>query len=194
MPHRIHLTPEQRWTVICAPGGVSDEALARELGITRSAVHQIRWHFRRHGWSCRIVYTTCAWCERPLARLAKAMKPAVYHPACRPEALKAISQRIDRQRWASMSEDEQAAILKTLRNRDVTLHLKTMATARSSGRRWTDVEDLELIERADESAHVLAVDLGRTLFAVRSRRHVLRQRGRLGNRYGAPGMPRHRAQ
>lgn len=192
MPRRTHLTPEQRWTVICAALDVSDEALAHELGITRSAVHQARWHFRRYGWSCRIVYAVCAWCERPLVRRAKAMKPAVYRPACRPDALKAINQRIDRKRWATMTEHEQAAMLQALRNRDVTLHRETMATARSSGRRWTDSE-FELLERAGEPAHVLAVDLGRTLFAVRSRRHVLRRRGRLGNRSGTPGMPRHRA-
>lgn len=81
-----------------------------------------------------------------------------------------------------MAEDEQVAILQALRNRDVTLHRETMATARSSGRRWTDSEDLELLERADEPAQVLAVDLGRTLFAVRSRPHVLRRRGQLGYR------------
>lgn len=193
MPRRVHLTPEQRWAIICAALDVPDERLALELGITQSAVHQARWHFQRYGWSCRIVYAMCAWCERPLVRRAKAMKPAVYHPACRPDALKEINQRIDRQRWASMTEHEQAAMLQTLRNRDVTLHRETMATARSSGRRWTDVEDLELLERADEPAHVLAVDLGRTLSAVRSRRHVLRWRGRMGSRAGAPGMPRHRA-
>ena len=84
-------------------------------------------------------------------------------------------------------------MLRTLRNRDVNLHRETVASARSSGLRWTDADDLELIDRADEPAHVLAVDLGRTLFAVRSRRHVLRRRGRLLHRSLGPGMPRHRA-
>ncbi len=35
--------------------------------------------------------------------------------------------------------------------------------------------------RADELAHILAVDLGQTLFTVRTRRHVLRRRGMLAS-------------
>lgn len=179
MANRTHLTPEQHWTIISAAPDVPDAALADQLGITLSAVHNARWHFRRHGWSCRIVYATCAWCERPLVRSAKTMKPLVYHSACRPEALKRINQRIDRQRWEATARHEQITILRTLRGHDVIQYEETVTSARSHGRRWTDADDQALIERAGEPAHVLAVALGRTLFAVRTRRHLLRQRGTL---------------
>lgn len=68
-------------------------------------------------------------------------------------------------------------MLRTLRSRDVLQYRETVERARSHGRRWTAADDRVLIERADEPAHVLAIDLGRTLFAVRSRRHILRERG-----------------
>lgn len=179
MANRTHLTPEQRWTIIDAAPDVPDASLADQLGITRSAVHTARWHFRRHGWSCRIVYATCSWCERPLVRRAKTMKPLVYHPHCRPDALRRINQRLDRQRWEATAEQERTDVLRTLRSRDVIQYRETVSSARAHGRRWTAMDDQALIERADEPAHVLAVDLGRTLFAVRTRRHTLRQRGML---------------
>lgn len=105
----------------------------------------------------------------------------VYHRACRPEAVRQINQGIDRRRWASMAQEERAAMLQTLRSRDVDLYRETVVSARSHGRRWTAADAEVLIERADAPSHFLAVDLGRALFAVRSRRHTLRERGRLSD-------------
>ena len=45
--------------------------------------------------------------------------------------------------------------------------------------RWTADDDAVLIERAGEPLHILARELGRTLWAARSRRWKLRQRGAL---------------
>jgi hypothetical protein len=45
--------------------------------------------------------------------------------------------------------------------------------------RWTEGEDAVLIHRAGEPLHVLARDLGRTLYAVRARVWNLRDRGML---------------
>lgn len=62
-------------------------------------------------------------------------------------------------------------------------HAHQATTAQNAGRRsrrWTDDDDAYLIAHADDPDHEIAVYLGRTLWAVRTRTGNLRKDGRIG--------------
>lgn len=171
------LTDEQSWIILCTDASVSDGQLADALGVPVSTVHAARWRFRRQGWTCAVRYTLCLHCGAPLIRRGRRDSRRHYHDACRPEARRVVQRAIDRRRWERMPAEARNVVLDRAHEHEAGHQAASQASATQHMSRWTDDEDVVLIERAGEPLHRLARDLGRTLWGVRGRRWKLRQRG-----------------
>jgi len=49
---RSYLTDEQIWTIITAPDSVTSASMAREFGVSETAVKQARILYRTNPWTC----------------------------------------------------------------------------------------------------------------------------------------------
>ena len=76
-----------------------------------------------------------------------------------------------------MPVEERNVILDRAHAREAEHQAASQRTAVQHTSRWSEDDDAALIERTGEPLHVLAHELGRTLWAVRSHRWKLRQRG-----------------
>lgn len=82
-----------------------------------------------------------------------------------------------RERWPELPAEEREASLDHVHEADARDQELTRARANNDGTIWTEAEDRYLIEHPDQSARDAGLALGRTLYAVRSRRVALRKRG-----------------
>jgi hypothetical protein len=81
--------------------------------------------------------------------------------------------------WRQLSADLRAAKLATFAADTQRDHARTLLHATRIRRAWTAAEDAVLVARADEADREVAIALGRTLWSVRTRKSLLRQRGDL---------------
>lgn len=81
-----------------------------------------------------------------------------------------------RARWPSLPDDVRSEHLARAHEADARDYPVTRARATRSGATWTAEEDDSILARLDEPAREVALDLGRTLWAVRGRRVLLRRR------------------
>lgn len=176
---RQQLTDAQSWIIVCADRSVSDQQLADALGLRVSTVHAARWRFRRQGWTCAVRYAVCRHCGKACTRRGHRDSRRDYHDTCRPEARRAIQSAIGRRRWEGMSPEARNVRLDRAHEHEAEHQAVSQKTAVQHMSRWTAEEEAVLIERAGEPLHLLARDLGRTLWAARARRWKLRQRGLL---------------
>ena len=91
----------------------------------------------------------------------------------------ALQRAIDRRRWEQLSPEARNVALERAHDHEANHLAASQKSAVQHVSRWTAEDDAVLIERAGEPLHILARDLGRTLWAARSRRWKLRQRGEL---------------
>jgi biotin operon repressor len=176
---REQLTDAQSWIIVCADSALSDEQLADALGVRVSTVHAARWRFRRRGWTCAVRYTTCLHCGEAFTRRGRRDSRREYHDGCKPEARRGIQSAIDRRRWEKMTPEARNVILDRAHEHEAEHQVASQKRAVQHMSRWTADEDAALSERAGEPVHLLARDLGRTLYAVRARVRTLRERGLL---------------
>jgi len=80
-----------------------------------------------------------------------------------------------RQAWPEMPAERRAELLDRAHEADQDGYAITLARADSSGKFWTEDEDRYLFEHPREPARDIGLKLGRTLWAVRSRRMRLRR-------------------
>lgn len=176
---RQQLTDAQSWIIVCAAPSVMDSQLAESLGVRASTVHAARWRFRRQGWTCAVRYVPCRHCGVPFTRRGRRDSRREYHDGCRPEARRAIQKRLDRRRWERMPPEARNVILDRAHDDEAEHQAASQKTAVQHMSRWKEHEEAVLIDRAGEPLHLLARDLGRTLWAVRARVWKLRERGLL---------------
>jgi hypothetical protein len=177
--HRRPLTDDQSWVIVCATSDITDAQLAAALGVQVSTVHAARWRFRRQGWTCAVRFVACRHCGQLLLRRGRRDSRRDYHDECRPEARKRIQREIDRRRWERADAERRNVVLERWHEHQYDHQAETAKAATRHAARWTEYEDTVLIERNGEPLHVLAYDLGRTLWAVKDRRQSLRRRGLL---------------
>ncbi len=171
------LTDEQSWVIVSVDPSVPDRQLADRLGVPVSTVHAARWRFRRQGWTCAVRYTVCLHCGDPLTRRGRHHSRREYHDACRQEARRSIQRAIDRRRWKRMPVEARNVVLDRAHEHEAERQAASQASAVQHKARWTEDEDAVLIERAGEPLHILARELGRTLWAILARRWKLRRQG-----------------
>lgn len=177
---RKQLTDQQSWVIVSTDSSVPDRQIANALEVRFATVHAARWRFRRQGWSCAVRYTDCRHCGVPLTRRGHRDSRRQYHDECRPEARTELQRAIDHRRWERMAPEARNRVLDRAHEHEADHQAASQALAVRHRARWTEDDDAILIEPAGEPAHAIARDLGRTLWAVRSRRLKLRQRGALG--------------
>ncbi|MBA2276765.1 MAG: hypothetical protein H0W06_03295 [Chloroflexia bacterium] len=177
-----HLTDEQLWALVCADPAVSNRQLADALGAPKATVASARWRLRRHGWTCPVSYEMCRHCGRPLTRQGNGQERRAYHPDCRPVAVQELRKPRDRRRWDALPVEERRDSFARAHAYIDQHQEATQATATQRHGRWTAEEDAVLIARHAEPAHVLATELGRTLYGVYRRRDRLSDRGLLPKR------------
>jgi len=179
---RSFLTDDQKWQIVHAPREMTDDELATAFGQLRSTVHHARWHFRTQGWTCSVSYGSCTVCGEPLLRRGFRMGKLLAHPACRAGAAPAYYRVYQQQRRDAYSGAEMKAAL--IRAHEHTRQGQELTKGRDHSRHqlWTPEND-EAIQHPDAPPdHELALELGRTLKAVRCRRYILRQQASRDNR------------
>lgn len=72
-----------------------------------------------------------------------------------------------------------AASVDTAREEAIRDQAETQRTAKQSSADWSSADDQIIVDRINDPPRVVALDLGRTLYAVRARRDHLRKRGRI---------------
>ena len=107
---RTRLTDHQLWQIVTAANDLTNAALAQALGVKTSTVHAARWRIRRSGWTCRVSYGVCPVCGEWFTRQDAAGR-RVYHPGCRPIALRAWYSSASARRWAGMSAAQRQRVL-----------------------------------------------------------------------------------
>jgi len=170
---RSYLTDEQIWTIITAPDSVTSASMAREFGVSETAVKQARILYRTHPWTCRVDYATCEVCGLPMTlRGWRAMRQR-YHAACRPVALKEMAVVHHQARMARTSETARNELIDRLHEWDDEGHRQSRAVAINHLKRWTPAEDALVRDHPGKSDLEVALVLGRSLRAVKRRKHYL---------------------
>lgn len=183
-------------------------ALARTRGRPYATVAKARQRLAREGWVCRLVWTTCAVCGRPLATKAGAGHRTT-HPGCvrerqaqlqrqyrvarpgqstpyvrryraeHPERTReagARSRDREREKRRDWPAERWEPLTQKLHESDQESYAVTLPLANASGAVWSAEEDRYVWEHLSVPARDVALHLGRTLWAVRSRRLRLRRR------------------
>lgn len=174
---RYLMSDDDLWMIVCHPERSAPD-LARQIGTTATAVRNARMRFRREGWSCRIDYRPCAHCGGTVAASAgQRSKQIFYHRRCRPAALAAIQHRLDSDRWETMTEAERAENVRRKDARERAKNARAFEAAHGHRRPWQQ-DELDRIFQSDQGTTdlELALELGRTVFAVRSKRQHLQRR------------------
>lgn len=102
-----------------------------------------------------------------------------HREPCRPAARKALNKRLARQRWDSLDVHARNDTLGARTAHDAPHQQRPRDAALKHGRRWTEEEIASLITHVAEAEHRLAIALGRSPYAVRVRKRILRRRGLL---------------
>lgn len=169
------MTDEQVWTIITAPPTVSARQLADDLGLTYSAVHSRRWDLRKHGWSCKIDWTPCEVCQKPLIEAGR--QPRRYHPDCRPIALKGLYAAYWQERKPRLTDRQRDYRAEVRDEYYAQAQEETRAKATNHGQPFTPEEDeLILAMSATHTRKEIAIATGRTLHAIKRRLGYLRSR------------------
>lgn len=164
------------WLLLTIPATIPDHDLAAAFGVMEATVHAIRWRLKQRGWTCRVSYGVYAVCNQPFTRQGHRDGRRAYHPACRPAAIKLITTELEQQRWERLTKHEQQTRLSRAQQHTKDKQAQTVGNDHNRMRRWQPWED-EAITAADAPPdHELALELGRTLYAVRGRRGALRDR------------------
>jgi hypothetical protein len=179
---RSFLTDDQKWHIINAPADDTDDQLAIAMDQSRSTVHHARWQFRSRGWTCSISYGTCMVCGEPLLRRGFRMGRLLAHPSCRNATAPAYFRAYQQQRRDGYSVPEREAAIARAHEHERQGQDRTRGQDFRRHQRWTPEED-EAIQLTDAPPdHELALELGRTLKAVRTRRYILRRHAARDNR------------
>ena len=173
---RTALTDSQCWLILTSPDTVPDDVLAATIGATASAVHAARWRFRRHGWTVWVSYGVCPLCTRPFTRQGHHASRRRYHDACRPLVLKQLGALHAQARWERFTPAQQQTLLDRAHRHTRDRQAETRVTDSRRMCRWSAAEDDAIRDPAAPPDHDLAVQLGRTLYAIRGRRAWLRRR------------------
>jgi AraC-like DNA-binding protein len=82
-----------------------------------------------------------------------------------------------RSRWPDLPEETKKEKLDEVHQSDLRNQPLTVELANRSGTGWTDKDDAVVIKRIKDPAWDVAIELGRTMYSVRSRRVYLRKQG-----------------
>lgn len=190
-----------------APATVRAVDLARQLGRPYFTVNAALRRIRRDGWACPLVWRECAVCGQPgafpvqrtrlvhvgceraravwRARQARLRRPGQSTPYVRAyrqtqegrEKHRAEGRARSKALWPTLPAEQQDALLDKVHGYDVDAYAETQPVANQSGAGWTADEDAYVLEHLRTPARDVALVLGRTLWAVWSRRLRLRRRG-----------------
>jgi hypothetical protein len=170
---RSYLTHEQIWTIITAPESVSSASMAREFGVSDAAVKRARILYRSQPWTCRVDYAPCDVCGLPMTRRGWRAMRQRYHPECRPVALKKMGAVHHQARMARTPETARNEMMDRLHEWDDEGHRQSRAVAINHLKRWTPAEDVLVLDHPGKSDLDVALSLGRSLRAVKRRKHYL---------------------
>ena len=200
---RTRLTEAQLGVIASPPEGISVAELARQVGAPYATVADALHRIER-GWASAVVAAACLVCGGPLLQAAARGRRTV-HPGCRrvrnailrrayrprrpdgatagsrsgrqasPEIAAAQRARA-RERWARQPATERAEQWQRAHRADARDTTLTRQHAASNGGAWSAGEDAYVLAHLQEPAREVALQLGRTLWAVRNRRFVLRRR------------------
>lgn len=165
-----HMTDEQVWAIVNAPGDVTTEQIADRLGLTYSAVHNRRWQLRKIGWTCKVDWSPCPECGNPLIERRRRQ---LYHDDCRPAVDRRLNASYEVEREYT---DQQMAAREARRDAHYErTQAETRPYATSHMRRYTPEDDEQLIELSKTMTHEeIALEVGRTRAAVQTRLKVVR--------------------
>jgi len=172
----MNLTDDQNWILVCAPDDVASASLARAWGVSESTVSHARARIRRYGWTCPVAYVQCAECGEWLTNDRTRTPRRRYHDACRMIETARISRRHHELRWATWDDEKRKQVAQGAQEYAAEAQEESRKAARQHRAPWTDAEDAILVERPDATIAELARELGRTYWAVKARRVLLRQR------------------
>lgn len=176
MTTRRAFTDAETWAILTASDSESAADRARRLGRNEHSVRVLRARLRRDGWTCAVAYRPCQHCGKLFTVRGVKAGRAAYHPACRRLALVEIGRRNDQDRWDRLTETERRDRLERVHRHSVRKQAMTRPKAFNHGRRWDPSEDAVLLAPDAPPNHVLAEELGRTLYAVMARYQKLRAR------------------
>lgn len=145
------------WELVQSGTSADLDRLASTYHVTRDSLYHRAKYLRTHGWTCPLASKPCAVCGKPLLT-RKQTGYQTMHPVCKRQR--------DNERLAGKGAEWAAEAQQ-----------RTQASAHAAGRPWTEDEDAYLIEHQTEAAEQLAVDLGRSIYAVNTRVHRLAEQG-----------------
>lgn len=170
---RILLTDDQLWLILHSEKHVSDHILAQAIGAKETTVHAARWRLQKQGWTCRVSYGTCQLCGEPFIRRGFRTGRRQYHAECYLKNKQLENVPREKERWENHPAAVQEIILERGHRYDRYWQEVTQERATNSGSRWQLWED-ELIVADDRPPdRELAIELGRSLKAVRRRRQEI---------------------
>lgn len=206
---RPRLTDAQLAAIAFADLSEPASAIAERIDRDDATVDRARRRMRQAGgWLCPLVWTDCRVCGQPVCGGVIGARRTV-HAACahernrdyrrlatpekrramgeqsrrwvvaHPEQRREIDARRHAKRDAAMTPAEWAAYFDHLEAVAAADQERTRAEAWNAGQPWTDDEDALLIDNPRVAARDLALRLGRTLWAVKTRRGWLRDHGLL---------------
>lgn len=173
----MKLDDEHNWMLVCAPDEVSSASLARAWGVSASTVTHARNRIRRDGWTCPVDYVPCVGCGEWLTNDRIRTPRRRYHDGCRREETRRIARRHHERRWASWDDETRKDVSQRGSDYSTEVQEETRAVARQHRAPWTADEDAVLIARTDANLAELAHQLGRTYWAIKARRDLLRRQG-----------------
>jgi hypothetical protein len=172
---RRHLTDAETWDIINS-FDESDSAIAGRLGVKVPTVHAARWRLARNGWTCRVHYTVCLYCGEQLTRRGSKTGKQLYHTDCREHVRTEWNARREPMRWESTPTERQQLILQRGHQHTERWQAETLDRATQGNKRWQEWENALILDSEAAPDHVLALELNRTLMAVRGRRRDLKKR------------------
>ncbi len=188
-----YLPDHQLVAIAWADDTVSAVELAKMLGLPWERVRKVRRRIKRAGhWSCPLIWSVCPVCDEALASGPRPHR-RIMHPRCakqreaerrtrhpgrrREQQARARAKR--RVAFQALPAEERAARLAALTADNQRDHARTLPHVTQTGRPWSEADDALLIARAGDPDREVAIALGRTLWAVRTRKMRLRDRGLL---------------
>lgn len=135
------------------------DAMATRYNVDRDSLYDRAKYLRKHGWSCPLSRKPCAVCGKPLLTKKQTGYQAM-HPACKRQR--------DNERLAGKGAEWAAEAQQ-----------RTVATAHAAKRPWSEDDDTYLIAHQTEAAEQLAIDLGRSIYAINTRIHRLAEQGKI---------------
>ena len=199
------LTAEDLVEIAQLAGQVTAAELARRLGKQYFTVAKALQRLREGRMFCRLVWVACAECGEliagPRGRIVhpacerqrnarKNREQRCRHPGQstpyvaryrweQPDAARRLREQEKARRrelWPDLPLTIRQAQLAKVHQADARDYPVTLARASARGSRWTADEDTIVLKRLGDAARDVALELGRTLWAVRGRRVRLRSR------------------